>query len=160
MATKTKLIGNYNNRRFTIIVNSASTAASISLPPKMAKFCNTSNNLLLGRRRCRALLRLYFNSSASSRSVGQWVGRSVIWLVGPLVGWLVGQSVGWLAIRSFGQSFGHSVVRLFGRSVGRSVGRLVGQSVGWSVGQSVSWSAGRWVHNKGSWALGGFPPKG
>jgi hypothetical protein len=67
-ATKTKPIGDCDNRRFTIIANSVSMAAPIGLPPKMAEFCHTSNRLLLGRQRCRALLRLYFNSSAT----GQW----------------------------------------------------------------------------------------
>jgi hypothetical protein len=80
---KTKPIGDDDDRRFTIIVNSASTAASIGLPPKMAKFCHTSNRSLLVRQcRC-ALLRLYFNSSATGwRSVvGRW---SVVgwWSVG------------------------------------------------------------------------------
>ncbi len=64
-ATKTKPIGDCDDRRFTIIVNSISMAAPIGLPPKMAKFCHTSNRSLLGRQRCRALLRLYFNSSAT-----------------------------------------------------------------------------------------------
>jgi hypothetical protein len=48
-AKKTKPIGNNDDCRFTIIVNSASTAVPIGLPPKMAKFCRTSNRLLLGR---------------------------------------------------------------------------------------------------------------
>ncbi len=69
-------------------------AALIGLPPKMAEFFHTCNRLLVGRRRRRALLRLYFNSS--------------------VVSWLVG----WLVVD------------------------------GWSV------------HNEGSRALGGFPPKG
>ena len=67
-ATKTKPIGDDDDCRFTIIVNSASTAVPIGLPPKMAEFCHTSNRLLLGRQCCRALLRLYFNSSATGRS--------------------------------------------------------------------------------------------
>ncbi len=71
-ATKTKPIGNDDDRQFTIIVNSASTAAPIGLPPKMAEFCHTSNRSLLGRQCRRALLRLYFNSSATGRwSVGR-----------------------------------------------------------------------------------------
>ena len=70
-ATKTEPIGNDDNRQFTIIVNSASTVVPIRLPPKMAKFCHTPNRLLLGRQRRRALLRLYFNSSATGRSVGR-----------------------------------------------------------------------------------------
>ena len=74
-ATKTKPIGDDDDRRFTIIVNSASTAAPIGLPPKMAEFCHTSNRSLLGRQCRRALLRLYFDSSATGRSVG---GRSEI----------------------------------------------------------------------------------
>jgi len=75
---KNKPIGNYDDCRFTIIVNSASTAAPIGLPLKMAEFCHTSNRLLLGHQRRRALLRLYFNSSAVSCLVGRLVGR---WLV-------------------------------------------------------------------------------
>jgi hypothetical protein len=74
-ATKTKPIGNYDNRQFTIVVNSASIAALIGLSPKMAKFCYTSNRLLLGRQRCHALLQLYFNSSAVScwlLVIGHW----------------------------------------------------------------------------------------
>jgi hypothetical protein len=67
-ATKTKPIGDCDDRRFTIIVNSVSIAAPIGLPPKMAEFCHTSNRSLLGRQRCRALLRLYFISSATGRS--------------------------------------------------------------------------------------------
>jgi hypothetical protein len=81
-ATKTKLIGNDDDRQFTIIVNSASMAVPIGLPPKMAEFCHTPNRLLLGCQYRRALLWLYFNSSATGRSaVGGWwsVGR---WLVG------------------------------------------------------------------------------
>jgi hypothetical protein len=66
-ATKTKPIGDDDDRRFTIIVNSASTVAPIGLPPKMAKFCHTSNRSLLVRQCRRALLRLYFNSSATGR---------------------------------------------------------------------------------------------
>ncbi len=83
-ATKTKPIGNDDDRRFTIIVNSASTEAPIGLPPKMAEFCHTCSNRSLLVRQCRrALLRLYFNSSATGRrSVvgGRWSvgGRSEI----------------------------------------------------------------------------------
>jgi hypothetical protein len=69
-ATKTKPIGDDDDRRFTIIINSASTAAPIGLPPKMAKFCHTANRLLLGCQCRRALLRLYFNSSATGPLVG------------------------------------------------------------------------------------------
>jgi hypothetical protein len=85
---KTKPIGNDDDCQFTIIVNSASTAAPIGLPPKMAEFCHTPNRLLLGRQCRRALFRLYFSSSATGRSavggrwsvVGWWsvVGRSVV----------------------------------------------------------------------------------
>ncbi len=113
VATKTKPIGNYDDCQFTIILNSTSTAAPIGLPPKMAKFCHTSNRLLVGRWHRRALLQLYFNSSAVSRwslVIGCWslvVGR-------------------WSLI----------------------VGR-------WSLGVGHAL-----VHNKGSQALGGFPPKG
>jgi hypothetical protein len=67
-ATKTKPIGDDDNCRFTIIVNSSSTAAPIGLPPKMAQFCHTPNRLLLGRQCRRALLRLYFNSFATGWS--------------------------------------------------------------------------------------------
>jgi hypothetical protein len=48
-ATKTKPIGHNDDRQFTIIIDSASTAAPIGLPPKMAEFCHTSNRLLLER---------------------------------------------------------------------------------------------------------------
>jgi hypothetical protein len=72
-ARKTKPFGDYDDRRFTAIANSASTAVPIDLPPKMAKFCHTSNRLLVGRQRHHALLRLYFNSSAVSRLVGRSV---------------------------------------------------------------------------------------
>jgi hypothetical protein len=77
-ATKTKPIGDDDDRQFTIIVNSASTAAPIGLLPKMAKFCHTSNRSLLVHQCHRALLRLYFNSSATGQSAdgGRWtVGR-------------------------------------------------------------------------------------
>ncbi len=63
-ATKKTTIGDTDDCWFTTIVNSVSTAAPIGLPPKMAKFCHTFNRLLVGRWRCRALLQLYFNSSA------------------------------------------------------------------------------------------------
>jgi hypothetical protein len=49
VATKTKPIGDDDDHQFTIINNSASTAAPIGLPPKMAEFCHTSNISLLGR---------------------------------------------------------------------------------------------------------------
>ncbi len=84
VATKTKPIGDDDDCRFTIIVNSASTAAPIGLPPKMAEFCHTSNRSLLVRQCRRALLRLYFNSSATGRRsvVSRWSsvvgGRSVV----------------------------------------------------------------------------------
>ncbi len=67
-ATKTKPIGDCDDRRFTIIVNSASTAAPIGLSPKKAEFCHTPNRSLLGPQCRRALLRLYFDSSATGRS--------------------------------------------------------------------------------------------
>ncbi len=81
-ATKTKPIGDDDDRRFTIIVNSASTAAPIGLLPKMAEFCHTSKRSFLVSQCRRALLRLYFNSSAIGRLAvgGRWlVGR---WSVG------------------------------------------------------------------------------
>jgi hypothetical protein len=74
-AKKTKPIGDDDDHQFMIIVNSTSTAAPIGLPPKMAKFCHTFNRLLLGHQCRRALLRLYFNSSATGRSVGRLVGN-------------------------------------------------------------------------------------
>jgi hypothetical protein len=73
-ATKTKPIGDDDDCQFMIIINSASTAVPIGLPPKMAEFCHTPNRLLLGRQCRHALLRLYFNSSATSRLVGRSVG--------------------------------------------------------------------------------------
>ncbi len=57
-AMKKSTIGNTDDRRFMTIVNSASTAALIGLPPKMAEFCHTSNRLLVGHRCCCALLQL------------------------------------------------------------------------------------------------------
>jgi hypothetical protein len=82
VATKTKPIGDDDDHRFTIIVNSASMAAPIGLPQKMAKFCHTPNRLLLGRQCRRALLRLYFNSPATGRSVGRSVGNKGCWALG------------------------------------------------------------------------------
>jgi hypothetical protein len=76
-ATKTKPIGDYDDRQFTTIINSASTAAPIGLLLKMAEFCHTYNRLLVGRQRRRALWRLCFNSSVVSWLVGHWS------LVGP-----------------------------------------------------------------------------
>ncbi len=73
-AMKTKPIGDYDDPQFTTIINSASMAALIGLPPKMAWFCHTSNRLLVGRWCCSALWGLYFYSSAVSWLV---VGRSV-----------------------------------------------------------------------------------
>jgi hypothetical protein len=71
-ATK-KTIGNRQYSQITTLVNSASTALPIGLPPKGAKFCQTSN-ILLVRRRCRcALLWLYFNSSAAGHLVAGWL---------------------------------------------------------------------------------------
>ncbi len=82
VATKTKPIDDNTDRRFMIILNSASTAAPIGLLPKMAKFCHTSNRLLLGHQCRHAQLRLYFNSSATSRSVGQSVHNKGCWVLG------------------------------------------------------------------------------
>jgi hypothetical protein len=70
---KTKPIGDNDDCRFRIIVNSASKAVQIGLPPKMAKFCHTSNRLLLGCQRRRALLLLYFNSSTTGRLAVGWL---------------------------------------------------------------------------------------
>ncbi len=78
-ATKTKPIGNYDDCRFMTIVNSTSTAARIGLPSKMAKFCHTSNRMLVGPWRHSELLRLYFSSSAG--------GHRLL-----IIGWLVSQS--------------------------------------------------------------------
>jgi hypothetical protein len=75
-ATRTKPIGDCDDRRLMIIVNSISMAALIGLPPKMAEFCHTSNRSLLGRQRCCALLWLYFNSSATGQSP---VGNENCW---------------------------------------------------------------------------------
>jgi hypothetical protein len=41
-------ISNTDNFQITTLVNSASTAPLIGLPPKGAKFCHTSNRLLVG----------------------------------------------------------------------------------------------------------------
>jgi hypothetical protein len=49
----------------------------IGLPPKMAKFCHTSNRFLMARGCCHALLQLYFYSSVVGWSVGWSVGQSV-----------------------------------------------------------------------------------
>jgi hypothetical protein len=76
-ATKTKPIGDDDDCRFMIIVNSASTAAPIGLPPKMAKFCHTSNRSLLVHQCRSALLWLYFNSSAT----GWWLVVGGRWSV-------------------------------------------------------------------------------
>ncbi len=79
-AMKKTTIGDTDDRQLTTLVNSASMAAPIGLPLKGAKFCHTSNRLLVGRQRRCALLWLYFNSSAVGRSVScLLVGR----LVGP-----------------------------------------------------------------------------
>jgi hypothetical protein len=98
-ATKTKPIGDGDNRQFTIIINSASTAAPIGLPPKMAEFCHASNRLLLVRQCRRALLRLYFNSSATGRRsvIGSVVGGR--WLV---VGGRWSVVGGWSEIKAAG----------------------------------------------------------
>ncbi len=77
VAIKKSTISNTDNRWLPTLVNSASRAPPIGLPLKMAKFFHTSNRVLVGHWHRRALLRLYFNSSASSRSVGWLVGWSV-----------------------------------------------------------------------------------
>jgi hypothetical protein len=86
---KKTTIGDTDDCQLTTLVTSASTAPPISLLPKIAKICHTSNRFLVGHQRRRALLRLYFNSSVS----GQLVGQSVCWLVRWSVGWSVGWSV-------------------------------------------------------------------
>ncbi len=48
-ATKTTTIGVTDNHRFMTLVNSASMAQLICLPPKGAESCHTSNILLVGR---------------------------------------------------------------------------------------------------------------
>jgi hypothetical protein len=73
-ATKKTTIGDTDDCQFTTIANSTSKAAPIGLPPRMAKFCHFLNILLVGYQCRRALLRLYFNSSA--------VGQSLV--LGPL----------------------------------------------------------------------------
>ncbi len=188
VATNTTPIGNYDNPRFTAIIKSASTAAPIGLLPKMAKFCHTSNRLLV-RCQCRcALMRLTLIPLwAVGWSVGQLVGWSdgqpVSWSVGQLVigrsagwlvGWLVGRSVGWSVSQSVGLSGGWSagwlsgclvsrlVGRLVSRPVGRSVGRSVGWSVGWLAGRLVVWSVGCWSVDRSKIKVPGlkeFPSK-
>jgi hypothetical protein len=54
---KTKFC-NTDNCGLMTLVSSASTALPIELLPKMAKFCHTSNRLLVGHQRHRALLQL------------------------------------------------------------------------------------------------------
>jgi hypothetical protein len=46
---KKKTIGNTDDFQLLTLVNSASTVLLIGLPPKLAKFCHTSNRLLVGR---------------------------------------------------------------------------------------------------------------
>ncbi len=65
-ATKKTTISDTDDHQLTTLVNSASTAPLIGLPPKGAKFWHTSNRLLVGPQCHRALLRLYFNSSVVS----------------------------------------------------------------------------------------------
>jgi hypothetical protein len=67
-ATKKPTIGNTIDCRFTTLVNIASMAPPIGLPPKGAEFCHTLNILLVGHQCHCALLQLYFNSSVD---VGQ-----------------------------------------------------------------------------------------
>jgi hypothetical protein len=97
-AMKKTTISDAYDRRLRTLVNSASTAPLIGLPPKGAKFCHTLNILLVGRQHRHALFWLCSNSSARgrlvSRSVGRSVGRLVSWSVGQSVSLLVGPSVG------------------------------------------------------------------
>ncbi len=71
-ATKKTTRGNCQYHILTTLVNSVSTAPPIGLPPKEAKFCHNLNILLVGHQRCRALLQLYFNSSAVGWLVVSW----------------------------------------------------------------------------------------
>ncbi len=48
VATKTTTIGNTDDCQLMALVNSASMAPPIGLPPKGAKLCHTSNILLVG----------------------------------------------------------------------------------------------------------------
>ncbi len=82
-ATKKTTIGNSQYPRLMSLVNSASTAQPIGLPLKGAKFCHTSNILLVGGQRCHALSRLFFYSSAVGRLsiVGRWSLVAGCWLL-------------------------------------------------------------------------------
>jgi hypothetical protein len=83
------------------LVNSASLAPLIGLPPKMAKFCHTFNRLEVGHLvpllgPIAAVIQ-FLCKCLAGWSVGWLVGRSVSW---SLVGWLVGRLfVGWSTIR-------------------------------------------------------------
>jgi hypothetical protein len=88
---KKKTIGKTDNHVYTTLVNSASTALPIGLPPKGAKFCHTSNILLVGIDAAVPYRRYIL---IPLRSVGQLVG----WSVGQLVGWLVSQLVFWSVV--------------------------------------------------------------
>jgi hypothetical protein len=71
---KKTTIGDYLYCQFTTLVNSASMAPLIGLPPKMAEFCHTSNRFLVRCGCCCALLWLYFSSSVAGRwSVSHWL---------------------------------------------------------------------------------------
>ncbi len=65
VATRKTTIGNHQYRQLTTLVNSTSTLPPIGLLPKGAKFCHTSNILLVGCWCCRAWSRLYLYSSAA-----------------------------------------------------------------------------------------------
>ncbi len=54
-------IGNCQYCQFTTLVNSTSPAPPIGLPPKMAKFCHTSNRFfcLVGHGHCHTLLQIF-----------------------------------------------------------------------------------------------------
>ncbi len=71
-ATKKTTIGDTDDCGLTTLVNSASTAPLIGLPPKGAKFCHTLDILLVGCLCRRALWWLYFNFSVVGRLVGLW----------------------------------------------------------------------------------------
>ena len=69
-ATKKTTIDDTDNCQLTTLVNSASTTPPIGLPPKGAKFCHTSNILLVG---CWCRHTLSWHYFTSSVVVGCWL---------------------------------------------------------------------------------------